>query len=439
MNMRLDESYISLRAIENAFDEGTLADLIADYVAFGGYIDQVYEAAKDSKLVKKEDIDEAVKFLQDSKLIGDLGDADETCYFDESVNDGLDELKENSYSLIEDIKINEDLDIELKTVSDLLDSALGNMPDEQIDDEIDFFQGVAKELGVNKYDNVIVAIDSSETDPDYVLFDGEDVELANRFVRKYPSAKMIYEELNGYKFLYFKTERDAKKYFTLVDEFLNPVELNESFGYDEKLAKQVRKENPVGYYTDDGVFKEELKSQPKTLEEALDSLDRRTGNKYDLLNDYLCANLSENKKKQISELLYKSNPAENIHKYLHEDKEDVLAYIKTSIDSGVKQGEVTVNDDNKVSSVVSWFKWNDIPYDVYTVPEGTIISWYIEDEAEVNNKTDIEIAQRAKDNLLTVIDKLDQFIDGKHFTEAEGQLVCNKLKEAVENCNMLFL
>nr|DAG41021.1 MAG TPA: hypothetical protein [Caudoviricetes sp.] len=37
--MRLDESYISLRAIENAFDEGTLADLIADYVAFGGYID----------------------------------------------------------------------------------------------------------------------------------------------------------------------------------------------------------------------------------------------------------------------------------------------------------------------------------------------------------------------------------------------------------------
>ena len=437
--MRLDESYISLRAIENAFDEGTLADLIADYVAFGGYIDQVYEAAKDSKLVKKEDIDKAVKFLQDSKLIEDLSDKEDTCYFDESVNDGLDELKENKYSLIEDVKINEDLDIELKTVSDLLDSAFGNMPDEQLDDEIDFFQGVAKQLGVNKYDNVIVAIDSSETEPDYVLFDGEDVEITNRFVRKYPSAKMIYEELNGYKFLYFKTEKDAKKYFTLVDEFLNPVELNESFGYDEKLAKQLTEENPAGYYTDDGVFKKELKTQPKTLEEALDSLDRRTSNKYDLLNDYLCANLSENKKKQIAELLYKPNSAENIHKYLHEDKEDILAYIKTSINSGVKQGEVTINDDNKVNSVVSWFKWNDIPYDVYTVPEGTIISWYIENEAEVNNKTDIEIAQRAKDNLLAVIDKLDQFIDGKHFTEAEGQLACNKLKEAVENCNMLFL
>ena len=86
----------------------------------------------------------AVKFLQDSKLIEDLSNKEDTCYFDESVNDGLDELKENKYSLIEDVKINEDLDIELKTVSDLLDSAFGNMPDEQLDDEIDFFQGVAK-------------------------------------------------------------------------------------------------------------------------------------------------------------------------------------------------------------------------------------------------------------------------------------------------------
>lgn len=77
-------------------------------------------------------------------MIEDLSDKEDTCYFDESVNDGLDELKENKYSLIEDVKINEDLDIELKTVSDLLDSAFGNMPDEQIDDEIDFFHGVAK-------------------------------------------------------------------------------------------------------------------------------------------------------------------------------------------------------------------------------------------------------------------------------------------------------
>lgn len=439
MNMRLDESYISLRAIENAFDDGTLSDLIADYVAFGGYIDQVYEAAKDSKLVTKEDIDRAVKFLQDSKLIEDLSNKEETCYFDESVNDGLDELKENNYSLIEDIKINEDLDIELKTVSDLLDGAIGNMPDEQLDDEINFFQGVAKELGVKNYNNVIVAIDSSETEPDYVLFDGEDIELGNRFVRKYPSAKMIYENLTNYKFLYFKTEKDAQKYFTLVDEFLNPVELNESFSYDNDLAKQERKENPIGYYTDDGVFKKEVKAQPKTLEEALDSLDRRTGNKYDLLNDYLCANLPEKKKKQIVELLYKSNPAENIHKYLHEDKEDVLEYIKTSINNGVKQGEVTVEDESKVMPVISWLRWNDIPYDVYYATNGTIISWYTEDEQQANNDADVAIAKKARTALYEVVEKLDQFIDGKHFTEAEGQLACNKLKEAVENCNMLFL
>lgn len=379
---RLEKFHISLRAIEQAFDEDTLADLIADYVAFGGYIADVYEVAKESKIVTKEDIDSAVKFLTENRLLEDLT-KEYNCVADTSVDDGLVDLCSPKYSLIEDVEINDKLNIETMTVADLLESSAENMSDEQLDDEIDFFNRVARELGVSDYNKVLVTIDEENTNPDLVLTDGVSLDIPNREAIKYKSANMISEQLNSYTFLYFKYKKDLQKYFTLLDKIKNPEVFEEDFGYSYSTKDRNEQWNKRGYYTEDGDFVETVE-KAKTLKEALESIDRRTGNKFDLVNDYLCANLSDQKKAQIREFLYKPNAAENIHKFLHKAEADPIKVIQKDLGNRKKQGEVSVNGTKELKRVQYWLDWNSIPYDQFEEMDGsTTVSWYLVEKESV--------------------------------------------------------
>jgi hypothetical protein len=54
--------------------------------------------------------------------------------------------------------------------------------------------------------------------------------------------------------------------------------------------------------------------------------------------------LDDSRKSRIVEMLNKDNSAELIHKYLREDKEDALSFIKQSIEGGAESGEITITE-----------------------------------------------------------------------------------------------
>ena len=429
--IRLDESYISVKSLDRAYSEGTLENLIADYVSFGGTLEEIYEQAKHSEIVNESCISNAVKILQEGNLM--FNDEEDTDIEEEmATEDDYDDYYLSSKTSVMDESVGE-MDVDTMTVQDLLAGSVDNMSEEQMDDEIYFFEGVARELKVKNYDDVVVAVDDGDYNPEWVLSDGVTLNVSGREVKYYPSAKMIVENMNGNIFMYFAKEGDAKKYFKLAHKFLDAEELNEEpFGYDTSIKESAR-----GYYNDDGDFLEES-YEPSTLEQALNRLDRITGNKYDLLNTYLDEQLDDSRKSHIVEMLNKDNSAELIHKYLREDKEDALAFIKHSIEGGADSGEITITAPKQLQKALSWLKYNNIPYDTYDVPGGTVITWFMEDAEESMADANKRIAEEVREDLQEAMDYINRYINGEYFTDTHKKFTLKKIEDALEGCRDIF-
>ena len=429
--IRLDESYISVKSLDRAYSEGTLENLIADYVSFGGTLEEIYQQAKHSEIVNESCISNAVKILQEGNIM--FNEEEETDIEEEmTAEDDYDDYYLSSKTSVMDEDVGE-MDVDTMTVQDLLAGAVDNMSEEQMDDEIYFFEGVARELKVKNYDNVVVVVDDGDYNPEWVLSDGVTLNVGGREVKYYPSAKMIVENMNGNIFMYFAKEVDAKKYFKLAHKFLDAEELNEEpFGYDTSIKECAR-----GYYNDDGDFLEES-YEPSTLEEALNRLDRITGNKYDLLNTYLDEQLDDSRKSHIVEMLNKDNSAELIHKYLREDKEDALSFIKQSIEGGAESGEITITAPKQLQKALSWLKYNNIPHDTYDVPNGTVITWFMEDAEESMADANKRIAEEVREDLQEAMDYINRYISGEYFTDTHKKFTLKKIEDALEGCRDIF-
>ena len=327
MMNRLDESYVSVSALERAFEEGTLDALVSDYVLFGGEVEDLYEVVKQSNLVTTNDLDNAVQYLKDNDLLEvACHEEDEKCYALSEEEDNLDGFTRCIAPEMCDVM--EDLDdtdydnmtsVDFKTVEDLLSGAMDNMSSEQLDDEIRLFKKIGKTLSVNDYDKVVVYFDDGEYNPEYVLSDGVPFKHNDRVLKYYKSANLISELWNGNYFLYFKTEEDLKKYYALANKFLNSDELSKDvFDYDEKHAKEWAERHPYGYYNDEGDYNIEEDFKPTTIDAALNLLDKRTGNKFNLLNTYLEGNISNDDRNKLVEMLNSNEQIETIHKHLTE-------------------------------------------------------------------------------------------------------------------------
>ena len=126
--IRLDESYISVKSLDRAYSEGTLENLIADYVSFGGTLEEIYEQAKHSEIVNESCISNAVKILQEGNLM--FNEEEETDSEEEmTTEDDYDDYYLSSKTSVMDEDIGE-MDVDTMTVQDLLSGAIDNMSEE---------------------------------------------------------------------------------------------------------------------------------------------------------------------------------------------------------------------------------------------------------------------------------------------------------------------
>lgn len=156
---------------------------------------------------------------EDIQNINKFNDASESDT--KSFNEAIEELPEN---------------VELKTLEEVIDSMNGNVSDESLDQQLKMFSEIAKTLGVKNYDELLVAINDGEFDPKYILQDGYPIKTAFGELMHYPSENIIVENFNGQIFIYFVTEKSAKKYFTLANKFLNDFDIDDNTTFAENYS-----------------------------------------------------------------------------------------------------------------------------------------------------------------------------------------------------------
>ena len=434
--IKLDESYISVRAIDNAYEEDTLVDLISDYINFGGDVKDIYEAIKESSIVSNEDVDKAIQYLKDNNLMekisSDVDDDCISCYNEDEDNfkDDFCWVEGNAY-LGEDVDI-ENVDVDTLTVGDLIAGAMDNMSDKAIDEDIKFFKWVARELGVKDYDEVVVTVDEQDMDPSLVLSDGVNFVKNGKAIKIYKSANMITELMNGELFLYFKTLDDAKRYIALANKFLNSDELSKDvFAYDENFVNE-----SLGCYDDEGNYStHEIK--PSNIEEALNLLDKRTGNKHDLLNKFLSEKLDKESTNKLIDMLNENASIKDIERHLVEASGqyvDELSEFKQFIMDRVRNGDngeftfrfydVFAQDKGE-----KWLRFNNFDYESNS---GEIIVFLTNNKSTSDLR--VEEAKKIKENLLECIKTLDNFIDGKLVNENVLEALYNQLSNAAYDC-----
>lgn len=138
-----------------------------------------------------------------------------------NLDEAVDELPEN---------------VELKTLEEVIEAMNGNVSDESLDQQLKMFSEIAKTLGVKNYDELLVAINDGEFDPKYILQDGYPIKTAFGELIHYPSENIVVENFNGQIFIYFVTEKSAKKYFTLANKFLNDFDIDDNTTFAENYS-----------------------------------------------------------------------------------------------------------------------------------------------------------------------------------------------------------
>ena len=448
INNKLDESYVTLNSIERAYDEGTLSDLIQDYLAFGGDIQDIYNEIVNSKFITVAYLDEIVSQLDMSNGNDNCDNChdDENYYGEENDNyDDFSTLVLANTNMTEDIDDGRDIDIDYQTVADLLSGAMDNMSSEQIDTEISLFKKIAKTLGVEDYDDTLVVFDDGENNPDYILSDGVDIKFYDndRKLKYYESANMVSEMFNGNFFFYFSDLESAKKYFKLADKFLNSDELSKDvFAYDNNHAKEWSERHPNGYYNDEGDYSVEEEYKPETIEEALNLLDKRTGNQYNLLNAYLEENLSDTQRNKVIDLINENADVKTISKYLTEaggrytdEEKESKEFIMNQVRSGYN-GEFSIKfmDPFAQQKIEKWLRLNKFDFESL----GNELTILLSNNKSTNDLK-IDEAKKIRENLKECIKVLDDFISGKLVNDTDFELLYHHLSDATYDCRDYLL
>lgn len=394
-------------------------------------------------MTSKKDLDNAINYLKENHLLEEVRHSEET-YDIPTYEDDLDDYyfyQERNKNMMEDVDA---IDVDVITIGEMIEGAMDNMSDEQLDDEIRFFKGVGRHLKVKNYDDVIVTIDDGEYDPSWILQDGEKVKVGGRVVEYYPSANLLLERnpQSGNNFYYFPTQEDAGKYVALANKFLNEDELSKDvFAYDEGYGRAI--EEKLGSYNDDGEFIEESNLY-ESLEDALNKLDKVTGNRYNLLNRYFEQDLNEDRKSHIVDLLKEDKSAELIHKYLKEDNRDEMSpydFVRQSVENGVSSGEISFEDDYQKNKILAYLNKSGIKYDsMWDSKRGEYtISWYVGDSNKKQIELKKDMARRALDYLRFAVDALEEYLDDdRYFAKEYGSLIVSNLEDALGNCKDIF-
>ena len=104
------------------------------------------------------------------------------------------------------------------TYEDILSGDIGNMPEEQLDQELKFFKRKAKALGLRRPEDLVIYIDEEdEFAPDWEYRE-EKVVDKNSKLYDANGIKVIYEIINGRSFLYFNSKENAKEYFSKFEQ-----------------------------------------------------------------------------------------------------------------------------------------------------------------------------------------------------------------------------
>lgn len=117
-----------------------------------------------------------------------------------------------------DESLQEDLNMNGMTISDLIAAMQDNVDDSQMDDELNFLDSVNKRLGTD--DAFFVIDDEGYLDPDYIDADAGIEEDDNLYTILRNGVKVYKEDRpGGTTFLYFKDENEYKKYARFVDDY----------------------------------------------------------------------------------------------------------------------------------------------------------------------------------------------------------------------------
>lgn len=104
------------------------------------------------------------------------------------------------------------------TYEDILSGDIGNMSEEQLDQELKFFKRKAKALGLRRPEDLVIYIDEEdEFAPDWEYRE-EKVVDKNSKLYDADGIKVIYEIINGRSFLYFNSKENAKEYFSKFEQ-----------------------------------------------------------------------------------------------------------------------------------------------------------------------------------------------------------------------------
>ena len=148
-----------------------------------------------------------------------------------SAEDAMDDFREAVhdlamaiYSMViarregKDESLQEDLHVTSMTISDLIAAMQENVSDDQMDDELTFFDSVNKRLGTD--DALIVIDDEGYLNPDYINSDAGIEENDNLYTIGRNGVKVYKEDRpGGTTFLYFKDEDDYRKYARFVNDY----------------------------------------------------------------------------------------------------------------------------------------------------------------------------------------------------------------------------
>lgn len=367
-----------LFAMEKAHADGTLADFIMDYVAFDGTIDDLKAVITPDSYLTTDDINAAYDNVEDSGLMlkdSDFCDCDpyqefvnivleNKIFSDKEIKDSVfdsyiehigeykwdeayvrfldnfetimrDELKvrvEKAHSgcgiteslteaTLGDIGIAKD---NLSTVGEMMAGFIDNMPDDQINKEIRLFNRYARLLNCPHYEDMIVFVDE-----DYIFIPenrtntfGEIIDIPNSDI-----TATYYKDLN----VVSEQNKVAGNYFLFFKD------LDSALGY---LDNSVDADEPEIDFEVDG------DREITNIQEALNFIDVKTNNKFDLVNKYLSEDLSGDQVATLKTLLKEGSEAEDIAKVFTYNEDEDLS--DKPYDWVTANGTAEANNENVV-------------------------------------------------------------------------------------------
>ena len=383
MEMEVDMSLV--KAMESAEESGTLAEFIADYIAFDGTIDDLRAAAGLSKIVTIDILNAAYQSLLDGSLVDDDAPIDaevdpydylmkivvkNKLFNDKEIKDMVfdeyifhmgekawddayvrflddfnsttrDELVYRLSRLHEGLEDTADIDVEEGEVEEDTDDeyeviSIGELMAElkaedtfdtdKLESEKKLFKRYASILGVENYENLVMFYDADfgylpadHFDPEEVV--GEIVELEDNdkemAVTYFESIPVVYEEnyRTGDNTLFFPNRNKAIKYLKEIDGITSEIEDNEE-GESDFIADTM------------------ADMEITNIEEALNMIDMRNNNKYDLLNKYLSEDITTEQRTIIKKMLKEGADDEELSKVFtynpDDDSEEAYDFMKAN-------------------------------------------------------------------------------------------------------------